>query len=109
MNDDVKKFEAAARKTQRAITALDTVAVDEASNVRDLSAPISKMVDRLYTLANKAAYVEGSDARVGMISMLIQSSGAARERLQARIVSVRCAKIRELEIERARAANARPY
>jgi len=109
MSDDVKKFEAAARKTARMITALATVAVDEVSNVRELSAPISKAIDRLYTLANKAAYEDGGDARLNAIGALLAESGVAREALQARIVSARCAKIRELEIERAREVNSRPY
>jgi hypothetical protein len=109
MKSDVQKFEAAVRKADRMIAALQTVAIDETSSVRALSAPISKMIDRLYTLHARAMYAEGADDRYANIPRLLSASLVARDALQARITSFRCAKMREFEIERARIANGRPY
>jgi hypothetical protein len=109
MNDAIKKFETQLRKTQRMIDALATVELFDGSNAREIAAPIIKAIDRCYTLDNKCYGEPGAEERVSRIYALIDSAAAERSKLEARIVSRRCERMRELEIERARAANARPY
>jgi hypothetical protein len=109
MTDEIKKFEAAVRKTMRMIAALDTIAVDETTNARELTAPITKAFNRLWDLSNRAGYGDANDARSAEISRIIGMTHDAGERLQARIVTARCAAMKEFSIERARLANARGY
>jgi hypothetical protein len=113
MNDAIKKFEAQMRKTQRMLAALATLEVREDMRAREETRGITKAIDRCYTLLNKIDYFDRTRAELDAwherINGLLHDLVAAHDALQARIVSFRSARIQELEIERARAANARPY